>query len=450
MEPRYLTEDEARDVARRALEFSRADQARVNLSSSTERNARFARNQITTSGDVHNASITVSSAFGRQVGSATSNRFDDEALRRVVATSETLARLAPEDPEYLGELGEQTYPAASRPWFEATANLDAARLADAVREVTRLAEARGLVSTGFLPTRAGSRAVATSRGLFAYTRSTDLAFSTTVRTADGTGSGWAGTGAFDWNDVDFRLLAERAVEKAELSRNPRPIEPGRWTVVLEPQAVGTLVAFILGQLSARAADEGRSAFARQGGETRIGERMLDERVFIHSDPADPLLYTNPFSSEGLPNRRMSWFEEGILRNLNYDRFWARELGVEPTGFPAGFRMEGGSASIDQMVASTERGLLVTRLWYMRSVDQRTILYTGLTRDGTFLIENGSITGPVQNLRWNESPLNMLRKIEMMGVPERILPSESGSVGDAVVVPPLKVSDFNFTSVSDAV
>jgi predicted Zn-dependent protease len=449
-QPTYRTEDEAREIARRALSFSTADQARVNISSALDRNSRFAVNQLTTSGETQNASLAVTSAFGTRVGSATTNRFDDESLRVVVETSERLARLAPEDPEYLGELGPQRYPAAPAPWFDSTAALDAEARAAAAQAVTGAARERGLVSTGFLPVRAGSQAVATSRGLFAYQRSTGAAFSTTVRTPDGSGSGWGGVGVHDWSAVDVPALADAAVRKAEASRDPQPVEPGRWTVILEPQAVGSLVGFLFPQMQARAADEGRSFFARPGGGTKLGERLFDERVTIYSDPADPTLLSAPFDDEGLPNRRMTWFEGGTLRNLVYDRYWAERQGREPTGFPSGFYMTGGEATLNEMVASTERGLLVTRLWYMRAVDQRTILYTGLTRDGTFLVEDGRITRPVRNLRWNESPVNLLGNIEMMGEPQRILPSEAGNVGTAVVVPALKVRGFNFTSVSDAV
>jgi predicted Zn-dependent protease len=222
------------------------------------------------------------------------------------------------------------------------------------------------------------------------------------------------------------------------------------TVILEPQAVGSLIAFMFWQMAARAADEGRSFFSRPGGGTRIGDRLLDERVTLYSDPTDPMLFTAPFNDEGLPNRRMVWFDRGTLQNLTLDRYWAQRAGTQPTGFPSGFMMQGGDATVEQMIADTEDGLLVTRFWYMRPVDQRTILYTGLTRDGTFRIENGRVTRPVQNLRWNESPINILNNIETIGRPERVLAGEAGAVGPAVIVPPLKVANFNFTSVSDAV
>jgi predicted Zn-dependent protease len=220
------------------------------------------------------------------------------------------------------------------------------------------------------------------------------------------------------------------------------VEPGRWTVILEPTAVGNLVSLMIGALGARQADEGRSFFSRSGGGNRIGEKFLDPRVTLASDPADPQLLSAPFAGSGLPNRRTVWVENGTLRNLVYDRFWASRNNLNPTGFPDGFLMQGGNATTEQMIASTERGLLVTRFWYIRSVDPRTVLFTGLTRDGTFLVENGRITGAVKNLRWND--------IEMMGTPIRVNASGSGDLGSNVVVPPLKVRDFTFTSLSDAV
>jgi predicted Zn-dependent protease len=447
--PNFMTREQAQDLARRVLGFSTADNARVNISSGEEGNTRFAVNQISTAGDVTNATVTVTSAFGRRTASATTNRFDDESLRRVVETSEQLARLSPEDPEYLGELGEQTY-VGGNSLVDSTAGLTPERRAEIVVAVTQPAAERDLLSTGFLLHRTGSTAVATSRGLFAYNADSRLNFTTTVRTPDGTGSGWAGTGLNDVDELDARDIGMRAIQKAERSREPRAVEPGRWTVVMEPTAVANMVGLMTGQLNARPADEGRSFFSKPGGGNRIGEQFVDERVTIWSDPSDPRLFTTPFSGEGLPNRREVWVENGVLRTLVYDRFWAQRQEREPTGFPAGYYMEGGDASMDDMIASTERGLLLTRLWYIRGVDPRTILFTGLTRDGTFLIENGRVTSPVKNMRWNESPIFMLNNIEMMGAPVRVSPSESSGLASATVVPPLKVRDFNFTSLSDAV
>ncbi|TVP56998.1 MAG: TldD/PmbA family protein [Gemmatimonadales bacterium] len=445
----FLSEDEARRITDRVLALSEADHCRANLSSAMDGNTRFAQNQMSTSGDINNTSLTVTSAFGLRVASSTTNRFDDESLAQVVRTSEELARLAPEDSEYMGELGPQSYP-DSDSYYPATANLEPEERARAIAEVTEQAVAEDLISTGFLVHRSGASCVATSSGLFAYRLDSRVNFTTTVRTEDGTGSGWAGTSVNDWADLNTRELGGIAVSKAIQSREPRDVEPGRWTVVMEPTAVGNMVNLMVNQLSARAADEGRSFFSAPGGGTKLGEQFIDERVTIHSDPEDPRIHSTPFSGEGLPNRRTTWVENGVLRELNYDRYWAEQNDREPTGFPSGWYMAGGSDTLEQMIASTERGLLLTRFWYIRGVDPRTILFTGLTRDGTFLIENGQITHPVKNLRWNETPIFMLNNIEMMGAPVRISSGESAGLTPAVVVPPLKVRDFAFTSISDAI
>jgi predicted Zn-dependent protease len=453
---RFLSRDEARRLADRVLAFSRADQARVNLSSAQEGNTRFAVNQVSTAGDVTDLTISVTSAFGNRVASATTNRTDDESLRRVVETSERLARLVPEDAEYLGELGPQEYlqPTAV---FPSTSELTPTARARAVAAVTEPAQRRGLLSTGFLTHDAGASAVATSRGLFAYHPRTRVNFTTTVRTPDGTGSGWAGTSAHDFGDLDTAQLGARAIEKAEASRDPRAVEPGRWTVILEPTAVANMVGLMMNALNARNADEGRSFFSRPGGGNKLGERFVDDRVTIHSDPLDPALFSDPFAGDGVPTRREVWVENGVLRGLQYDRYWAQRTGNEPTGvgggfggFFAGYSMQGGDSSVEEMIRSTERGLLVTRLWYIRPVDPRTILFTGLTRDGTFLVENGRVTHAVKNLRWNESPIFMLNNVEAMGRPVRVSANESGGLSPAVVVPPIKARDFTFTSLSDAI
>lgn len=446
---RFFSREEAEALARRVLSFSTADDARVNLTSGVSGNTRFAVNQVSTAGDVTNASVVVTSSFGKRVASATTNRFDDESLRQVVTTSERLARLVPEDPEYLGQLGAQQYP-ARQGFFESTAALGPEERARAVAAITGPSQQRGLVSTGFLTHEAGSTAVATKRGLFAYQQNSGANLTTTVRTADGTGSGWAGVGHNDWARIDPAELARRAIGKAEASRNARAVEPGEWTVVLEPTAVANLVQLMMFAMNARNADEGRSFFSKPGGGNRIGERLFDPRVSIVTDPGNPALPANAFNNEGLPNQRMAWVENGTLRNLAYGRFWAQRQGRQPTGFADGFAMSGGDSTLEQMIASTDRGLLVTRFWYIRAVDPRTILYTGLTRDGTFLIENGRVTGAVKNLRWNESPVFVLNNIEAMSAPVRVSASESGEVSSPVMVPAIKARDFTFTSLSDAV
>jgi predicted Zn-dependent protease len=447
-EPRYLSRSDAEALAQKVLSFSTADEARVNINSGTEGNTRFAVNQVSTAGDAYDANISITSAFGKKTASATTNRFDDESLRQMVQTSERLARLVPEDPEYMGELPPQEY-LPVEPFFESTANLSPEQRARAVMEITGPAARQNLISTGFLTHFAGSNAVANKSGLFAYARNTGVSFTTTVRTPDGTGSGWAGGGENDFSQMNFAQLGERAIRKAELSRNPRAVEPGEWTVILEPTAVANLVNLMMFAMNARNADEGRSFFSKQGGGNKIGEKIVDERVNITTDPANPATAANPFTGEGLPNKATTWVENGVLRDLIYTRFWAARNNRAPTGFPQGYRMSGGNSSVEEMIRSTDRGLLVTRMWYIRPVDPRTILFTGLTRDGTFLIENGRITTAVKNLRWNESPIFLLNNIEMMSEPVRVNATEDGS-GTGVLVPSIKARDFTFTSLSDAV
>jgi predicted Zn-dependent protease len=450
LEPaRYLSRAEAEALAKRALAIATADATRVTLQSGTRGNTRFALNQVSTAGDDFNTTVTVRSLFGRRSATVTTNKLDDAGLRYAVETSERLAKLAPEDPEEMGELEPQQH-AESRAWSDATASLDPSGRVEAVSAITRAARNAGLQAIGYLETTAGSFAVANSKGLFAYARGTGAALTTTVRTPDGNGSGWAGAAHHDWSRLRPADLGARAIEKARLSTNPVAIEPGRYTVVLEATAVGNLVQNLGFALNARNADEGRSFFSKPGGGNKIGMKIVDERVTIVSDPLDPEAPANTFTNEGMPTSRIVWVENGVVRNLAYDRYWAQRSGRQPVPFVASLSMSGGTATIEELIASTQRGVLVTRFWYIRSVDPRVLLVTGLTRDGTFLIENGKITKAVKNLRFNESPIFMLNNVEAMGRPVRVSASESGSPGVGVVVPPLKVRDFNFTSLSDAV
>jgi predicted Zn-dependent protease len=446
---RYLSREECNAIAKRTLTFATADETRVLITSTSLANTRFAVNQISTGGDSFDSVVTVISKFGKRSGSSSTNQLDDDGLRAAVQMAERVAKLSPEDPEALPELDPQTYRDGVN-WSDVTASQDPATRATAVRKIADPAKSAGLVSTGFMEAITNAQAVANSKGLFAYNRSTSSVLTTTVRTADGTGSGWAGATHHDWGKIDPAALGGRATQKAKTSVNPVAIEPGRYTVVFEPTAVGNLVQFIARAFNARAADEGRSFFSLPGGKNKIGQKVVDERVTIVSDAFDPDVAAAPFSADGLPTQRVVWIENGVVKNLDYDRYWAQKQGRAPTGASSSVRMSGGSATLEELIRSTPRGLLVTRFWYLRPVDQRTIVYTGLTRDGTFLIENGKITRPVKNLRFNDSPIFMLNNLEAMGVPERVSASEGGEPGQAIMVPPIKVRDFNFTSLSDAV
>lgn len=437
-----LSREEAQELIARTLRFSRADACRVNVQSSREANVRFADNQMSTAGVSNTTSIRVQSVFGKRKASAVTNSRTDEGLQRVVEQSEALARLAPEDPEYLGELGPQQYVAVAA-WYDGTADLSAeARAKAALGALAPARAAKDITVAGFLVTSAGATAIGNRAGLFAYHRSTNANYTLTARTTDGTGSGWAGAEENDWTKLDFEAVAKRAIDKARASRNPVALEPGRYTVVFEPDATSDLIPLMAGALQARAAEEGRSAFAKGAGATRVGEKIVDERVTLLSDPADPLVLAAPFDGEGMPLGRQVWIEGGVLKQLAYTRFWANKQGKAPTGGTGSLRLDGGTASLEEIIAGTPRGVLVTHCWYIRAVDQRTLVYTGLTRDGTFLIEDGKIARAIKNFRFNDSPLFMLSNLEAIGRPVR--------TAGGGAMPPLRVRDFSFTSLSDAV
>ncbi len=442
-----LTRDAARALIGRIVELSKADEIQVSLNDSEESNIRVADNRITTSGKNVDLSIRIYSAFGKKHAITTTNDLTDEGLERAVRLSETLARLAPENPEALPLLGPQTYKEVAG-HFASTANASAAERAKAAQLLIDGARKAGdIQAAGFLQAHSSANAVGNNKGLFAYAPGTGVDYTLTVRTADGTGSGWAGANHPDWTKIDFAAVSETAISKARLSRNAKPIEPGRYTVILEPAAAGDLVSLLANALDARPADEGRSAFAKQGGGTKLGEKIVDERVTLLSDPSDPELFGSPFDNDGMPLSRQVWIESGVLKSLGYSRFWAQKQGKTATGNANTLKMVGGDQSLEQIIATTERGVLVTRFWYIRPVNARTLLYTGLTRDGTFLIENGKISRPVRNMRFNESPLFMLDKLEAIGKPVR-LAGDFGGGGTAM--PALRVRDFHFTSLSDAV
>jgi predicted Zn-dependent protease len=447
--PELLTDEQARRLADRVLALrGDADEMRVNVASTWTGNTRFADSSITTSGGVTNTSVTVTVTVGRRRASSSTNVLDEDALRRTVELATMLAKLSPDDPELMPELGASPYSAPAA-WFDRTALLDpevrSGAVARAIEEAARAGRPAGSIFTaGYLEASARAIAVATSRGLFRYHRFTDADFSVTARTPDATGSGWATAGARDWGEVDPAAIGRIAAQKAVASRNPVAIEPGLYTAVLEPAAVTDLVPLLGGALNARTADEGRSPFSRAGGGTRVGDKVMDARVTLYSDPLDPRLLGRPFDDEGLPLRRIVWVENGVLENLAYSRYWADKQMKEPTGpaFAGGVALSGGTKSTEEIIAGTERGILVTHFFYIRALDPRTVLETGLTRDGTFLIERGKITKALKNFRWNESPLLMLNRLEDIGRP---VLTTAGRL-----MPALRVRDFNFSSLSDAV
>lgn len=441
-----MSKDEAQALLKKVLSYSKADECEVNLNGNDSGNIRYARNAVSTSGRISQHQLVVSSAFGKKLGVATINEFDDASLKKVVERSEELAKLAPENPEYVSFLGPQTF-AESKMYVPATAAITPKLRSDLVEQSIKVAKDAGAEAAGFLEDNTGFAAMMNSKGLFAYNTSTNTNFSVTVRTKDGTGSGYATRGYNDITKLDTKKATQIATDKAIKSVKARAIEPGKYTVILEPAAVAVLLENIFFRLDARQADEGRSFLSKAGGGTRQGEKLVDERVNIYSDPLNPELPTSTWNGDGRPQEKISWIEKGVIKNLSYERYWAEKKGVKAVPGPDAAIMEGGTKSLEELIASTKKGVLITRLWYIRDVDPQSLLLTGLTRDGTFYIENGKIQYPIKNFRFNESPIIMLNNLEELGKVERTVSVESNQ---NYLLPPLKVRDFTFSSLSDAV
>ncbi|AKC86640.1 TldD/PmbA family protein [Pseudoxanthomonas suwonensis] len=441
-----LTEAQAKAILDKVLALSTADECTATLTGTTTGNIRFALNNVSTSGEVYDIELGVQVAFGRRVGTATINEFDDAALARVVKRAEDLARLAPENPEFMPAIEKQAY--RPTPTFsESTAAIDPAYRAKVAADTIAPCKAEQLVAAGFLEDGQRFVAFANSKGNFGYQRATDLNYTCTVRTEDGRGSGWVGRNLRDASEFDAGQDIRTAIRKASASVDAKALEPGKYTVVLEPAAAAGLISFMMNFFDARAADEGRSFLSRKGGGNRLGEQVYDPQVNIYADPWDPLAPVMPWDGEGLARTRQPLIENGRIANLDYSRFWAQKQGKQAVGRPGNLLMTGGDKSTADLVRGTDRGVLVTRTWYIRMVDPQTVLLTGLTRDGTFYIENGQIKHPIKNFRFNESPVIMLNNIDELGKPVRVGGDESRF---AMVLPPMRLRDFTFTSLSDAV
>ncbi len=447
-----LTEAQARELTQKLLGYVKADDATVNVTSENYSHLRFAANSFTTSGARENTTVGVTVWIDKKRGSATTNEIDDASLRAAVDQAETLARISPVDREYLPTLGPQKYQPVNG-YAEATSNISLQARARAVNDVIAQCEKARVIGAGFHQARGLSNGSATKNGNFNYSRSSLVSLSTTARTADGGSSGYFLRNHFDVAKLDAKRVAREAIRKALESRRPRTIEPGVYTAILEPQAVADLLSGFVFGFDARNADEGRSPFSAPGGKTKLGQQIFDSRINIYSDPWHPELPGSPFAQSGIPAQRVHLVRNGVLENLIYSRFWAKQKEKQPTPGPVNNIMASATApaTIDEMIKSTNRGLLIGRFWYIRSVDPRTALQTGLTRDGVWYVENGKIQHAVNNFRFNQSLMQLLApgNVEMIGAPERVGSSE-GQGNVAAMLPALKVKQFTFTSQSEAV
>lgn len=440
------TEQDAKTLLQKVIKLSKADECTATIEGSINGNIRFARNSVSTSGIISNAELAVQVAFGKRVGIATINEFDDASLLRVVQRAEELARLAPENPEFMPAIAKQTYKPTDT-FVASTAAITPDYRAQVAADCIAPCKANKLVAAGFLSDANRFSAIANSKGNFGYQQSTAADFTCTVRTDDGRGSGWVARNVADIRDFSAKSDIQIAMDKASRSAEAKALEPGKYTVIMEPAASAGLISFMMFGFDARRADEGRSFLTKKGGGNKVGEKVFDERVTLYADPAAPGAAVMPWDEDGLPRERTSIVNKGVVDYLAYSRYWAKKQGKKAVGQPGNLIMVGGDKSTMDLVKSTKKGVLVTRTWYIRMVDPQTVLLTGLTRDGTFYIENGEIKYPIKNFRFNESPVIMLNNVDEIGKPERVADDESPFV---MMIPPMKIREFTFTSLSDAV
>ena len=461
-----LTRDQAADIFSRIRKYAIADEVECLFYGGKSALTRFANNTIHQNMAEENYGVSVRTVFGGRTARATTNKFDDESLRDVVRASEELARVQEPDAELLpvpdaggGARATHTGPTQPSRHFEETAALTPGQRADAVGQIVAIALKRNLTAAGIFSSSEAVEGVFNSSGMSSWHTQTSGEISITMVAPDS--SGWQKANSPDVARLDPAHLAQIAAEKAAKSAAPREIAPGKYTVILEPAAVLDTVGFAFYDFGGLAILDQRSFL-----NNRIGTKLFGENISIWDDVAHPLQSGSPFDGEGVPRQRVQLVENGVVQRVVYSRgsaarmknsAYAGKVGpIEATGHGFPIPNEMGEApmnivfepqpdpkTVDQMVASTERGILVTRLWYIREVDPYEKILTGMTRDGTFLIENGKVVCGLRNFRFNQGLIEMLSNVEAMGTPVRT----SGEESFDMVVPAMKVRDFNFTEVT---
>jgi predicted Zn-dependent protease len=441
-----LSDSELRRIAEKIFKFSNADETEVEIGATTDALTRFANNTIHQNVAEQILAVSVRTVLDGRTARATTNKTDDDSLRRVVETAKSLARSQPRNPNLLPMPGPQKYAKLSR-YFDNTAHATPADRARVVVRATSLAEKSKQTAAGIFSTAVTQSAIANTKGLFASHRQTRAEFSITI--LESNSSGWAKSNSPDLAQIDPAAMARSASEKSAASRLPSEAAPGRWTIILEPSAVLDLVGFLFYDFSGTAIADQRSCFTK-----RMGQRVLGENITLDDDAYHPLQSGAPYDGEGMPRQKVLLVDRGVPSNLVYSRATGKKMKARPTGHgfplpnemgeaPVNLVFGGGEASLDEMVRSTERGILVTRLWYIREVDPYEKVLTGMTRDGTFLVQDGRVSGGVRNFRFNQSLLAMLSNVEMIGAPVRAAGEESFDM----VVPPMKVGNFHFSEVT---
>lgn len=431
-----LDRTESKRIADLALGASSAEHTFVSISDESGGTTRFANNQVVQNVDARRMTLQVECAFGKSRGTASTTDLSDDSVQETVARAAAAARVVPEDPEYLPPLGPQRYPILAN-WRDETAAVGPVQRTAAARIAIDMCRGAKLEGAGIVTTSAATVCVAASSGLFGFDRRTRAQFSLTATGADS--SGWVNRANRSFHDLEIESQTRIAIEKAVRSAGPREIPPGRYTVILEPAAVAGLVGPLIGSFSARAYKRGTSALRG-----RLGEMIVDERLTLQNRPDHPNLMGDAFDGQGLAGDFRTWIDRGRWVQLAYDRFTAHEAGAEPTYRPDAPHLSGDTPAgetVDALIASTERGILVTNFWYIREVNATDLTLTGMTRDGTFLVENGQIVAGLINFRWHDSPLRILRAVEAYTTPLDAITMER----DKMLLPALRVRDFNFSS-----
>jgi PmbA protein len=461
-----ISKEQAADIFDRICGFSSADEVEAIFTGSRFALTRFANNTIHQNVEEENSIISIRTNFSGRTARSTANQFDDESLRRAVAASESLARVQAPDPDLLPmpteeEAANFADSAADKSvraarFFEETAAIAPADRADVVKKIVSIADRHKLTTAGIYSNSESREGIFNSRGLANWHQQTLAEVSITMLGEDS--SGWQKLNSPNVSNLDPARLAETAAQKAVASARPREIAPGKYTVILEPAAVLDIVGFMFWDYSGVAILDQRSFL-----NDRIGTQLFGENINISDDALHPLQAGSPFDGEGMRRRRVQLVENGIVKRVVYARATARKMKnseyaakvgpIETTGHGFPLPNEVGEMpmnivfggpekpqGVDQMIASTERGVLVTRLWYIREVDPYEKIVTGMTRDGTFLVENGKVQSGLRNFRFNQSLISMLSNVEAMSVPVRACGEESFDM----VVPAMKVREFNFT------
>jgi predicted Zn-dependent protease len=447
--------EEVKAITDKVIDMAKADAVEVEFSGGERSATRFANSNITANMVQFERNVSVTVYVGSRSGNSSTRDFDDQSLKNAIDEARKRAQEARENPDAAPLVeGPQEYVSVDAT-LPTGVNFGPAERAQMVKQSLDVCQKKGVIGSGYIPKTYLSTCTANSKGLFAYYQYAEASFILTCRTKDGGGSGWAGlTGVKDVSLIDATRLTEVAADKALKSQKARAVEPGRYTTILEPRANARFLSLMMGLFNARIAEGpvGNYFSGKQSGTTKVGEKLFSDAFTLKSDIGNAVLRQTPVGVDGLAARPVTWIDKGVLGNLAYDRAWAKRQKKDPTPTSPtqSLVMQGSDTSIDEMIKTTKRGLLVTSFWYIRPVDPPTLLNTGMTRDGLFLIENGEIAGPVQNFRWNMSPLVGYSNITAVGQPVSIHTGESYDGPGTALVPPVRIEDFFMTSVSPAV